>query len=283
MPSTIKVYRHGTTAGVRPNGCEIRGLRGEVQGWTVASSRSNTRFLYSVREPDLTGFGLALSLTVRDCPATDRDWFRLRQAFLKRMWRLGMVRCHWITEWQKRGVPHMHSAMWFEDPGDGRGRHRLALFVVGEWLELANTSGLFASQGGQHVAPITDEVGWLKYLAKHAARGAQHYQRAAEAIPEGWRKTGRMWGHLGPWPCEEPLEVELDALGWYRFRRLHRSYRIAQARASKDRRSVRFARRMLRCPFREVAHLRGISGWVPQAVSLRMLEVVANLGGQVTS
>ncbi|WP_425527867.1 rolling circle replication-associated protein, partial [Xylella fastidiosa] len=66
-----------------------------------------------VREDKLTGVGLALTLTVRDCPATAQEWQRMRRAWEKRMKRAGMIRVHWVTEWQRRGVPHLHCAIWF--------------------------------------------------------------------------------------------------------------------------------------------------------------------------
>jgi hypothetical protein len=282
MTSTLKVYRHGMTAGVRPQ-TQVRGIRGECQGWSLESSRSNTRFLYSVRETDLIGFGVACSLTVRDCPPTHEDWASTRRAWLKRLERMGAIRVHWLTEWQARGVPHMHAIVYFPDPGVDLDRQRLTLMTLSHWLAVSAPWG--SSQHAQHVTPVTDVVGWLKYLSKHAARGAWHYQRMAQGIPQGWTKTGRMWGHTGDWPTDEPLALDLDWSGWFKFRRLCRSYRIAQARALAHRSpgALRAARHALRCPVQKVAPFRGVSGWVPQAVTLRMVEHLAALGCEVVS
>lgn len=281
MASTLKVYPNGLTAGITPShSVTPSGLKTDVKGWSLDSSRSNTRFLYSVRSEDLTGYGLALSLTVRECPETHDDWKKCREALVKQLVRLGMTRLHWLTEWQRRGFPHMHAAVWFPDPGSDLERQRLALTILAAWLRI--TAAYRSLQRSQTVAPITDEIGWLQYLSKHAARGAAHYQRAAAGIPKGWIKTGRMWGHRGEWPTDEPIALELsDWLSWFRFRRLCRSYRLSQARQQGKRLSVRAARRMLRCTNDKVAAFRGVSGWIPRETVLAFLDYLSREGGEV--
>ena len=61
------------------------------------ATRRNTEFLMSVRTDQLTGAGVAITLTVRDCPPSAEDWHKLRRAWEKRMVRAGMVRLHWVT------------------------------------------------------------------------------------------------------------------------------------------------------------------------------------------
>lgn len=282
MASTLKVYPNGLTAGIRPTKRVAPGLRGDVKGWSLNSSRSNTHFLYSVRVPDLTGFGLALTLTVRDCPETHEDWKRAREALLAYMRRLGAIRVHWLTEWQRRKVPHLHGVAWFPDPGSDLERQRLALLIKAAWLRIS--APYRSAQQSQTVKPLTGELGWLEYLAKHAARGAAHYQRAAEGIPPGWQKTGRMWGYTGDWPIDEPIGVTIeDWPSWFRLRRLVRSYRVAKARsAGRHPREIRAIRRMLRCTDPQVAHYRGVYGWVPQVVTLAMLDWLARCGAEMT-
>ena len=97
---------------------------------------------------------------------------------------------------------------------------------------------------------MSNELGWLQYLSKHAARGAAHYQRAQGSIPSGWEgMTGRMWGHLGDFPTHEPLGLELDDCGWFRFRRIVRGWRCAPARSEKKSQSgrIKSARRRMLC------------------------------------
>lgn len=93
--------------------------------------------------------------------------------------RAGMVRLHWVTEWQRRGVPHLHCAIWFPDAYD-------TITPTRAWVEVASAYG--AGLRGQHARIIDGPVGWFQYLAKHAARGVKHYQRTADSIPEGWQK-----------------------------------------------------------------------------------------------
>lgn len=310
MP-VVKLYQNGLTGGcppARPN--QKPAPRGDCQGWSLRTSRGNTRFLYSVVSADLPVsadgrplLGLSGSLTVGDCPLTHEDWIRVRRALVKRCERRGLYRLHWLTEWQKRGVPHLHFAAWFVQPDSEYDTAILPALIKADWLQL--TAPYRSSGKGQEIKPITDEVGWLQYLSKHASRGAAHYQRAMSTIPKGWQKTGRMWGHLGDFPTREPLGLELDDAGWFRFRRIVRGWRLAQARArksfSKDlarrlldeqtrRRRIKSARRMLQCRIsvdreavRCLSRCRGVSEWIPLALGLSIAEVLARSGHAVES
>jgi len=217
------------------------------------------------------------------------------------MRRKGLYRLHWLTEWQKRGVPHLHFAAWFLQPESEYEVAILPALVKADWLQL--TAPYRSSGKGQEVKPITDEVGWLQYLSKHASRGAAHYQRAMSTIPKGWQKTGRMWGHLGDFPTREPQGLELDDRGWFKFRRIVRGWRLAQARGrksfSKDlarrcldeqtrRRRIKSARRMLQCRIsadpivlERLSRCRGVSEWIPLALGLSIAEVLARAGHAV--
>lgn len=262
MP-VMRLYPNGMSAGVPPRvNNHVRAKRGEVEGWSDSATRSNLRFLYSVSAPDLQGgTGYGVTLTVRNCPATAQDWSKVRRAFMERMRRLGMIRMHWVTEWQRRGVPHLHAAIWL--PANVPNADSL---IRGHWMDLcADLYG--AGHRGQYVLPITDTVGWFQYLSKHAARGASHYQRSALGIPEGWKKkTGRMWGHLGDWPVKERQRVEMDDAGYYAMRRIVRAWRYADARSDNDpaKRKSRMlsARRMLSNKDRVISSLRGVSEWI---------------------
>ena len=283
----LRVYRHGMTAGIPPmSNAHLRGLRGDVKGWTNAATRSNSRFLYSVDERELTDFddgplvvGLAVTLTVKDCPDTAAQWSSMRRAFFMRLQRLGLVRAHWLTEWQRRGVPHMHAAIWMRVI---KGQNDWFLQdVVDHWTAVAGQWG--AQPRGQDVHAITDSVGWFKYLSKHAVRGLSHYQRSSENIPSGWLKTGRMWGHVGDWPVGEPMRIELDNPGFYAFRRIVRGWRLAGARASQDLSRIRAARKMLRGRDRATSAVRGVSDWFPERLTLPVLTHLASMGHAVRS
>ena len=253
--------------------------RGQVEGWSEGATRRNTQFLMSIREDQLTGAGVALTLTLRDCPATAQDWTRLRRAWVERMRRAGMIRLHWVTEWQRRGVPHLHCAIWFPDCYDW-------ITPTRAWVELASAYG--AGLRGQHSRVIDGPIGWFQYLAKHASRGVKHYQRSGDNIPEGWQsKTGRVWGHIGDWPVAEPRKFHIEDHtndgdgGWFCLRRMVRSWRLADARASGDRWRIRSARSMLASNDPDLSRLRGFSEWMPEGVQLQMLANLIDRGFRV--
>lgn len=158
--------------------------------------------------------------------------------------------------------------------------------LIGTWLRLAWRYG--AGPRGQHMAPIDGPLGWLEYLSKHAARGVKHYQRNGK--PPGWDKTGRLWGHTGTWPVVEPAEVQVTREEFYRFRRLVRSWRVADARRElleapagligtqerqKARRRLVFARGMLRSPDVDLSRVRGVSEWIPEDLGMALLLIAS--------
>jgi hypothetical protein len=274
--SAISAYQNGCTA-YTPNGgvsMHERAKRSTVQGWTKESVRRHTKFLYSVDTEGLSGFGYAPTLTMRDCPADSRAFHSLRTNWIRRIERMGSTRIHWVIEWQRRGVPHMHAAVYFDRELSAVERFSL----LTHWTELAADYG--ASYGAQHVAAIDGPAGWLQYLSKHAARGAAHYQRQGK--PAGWESTGRLWGHTGPWPVEEALTFDVPREAFFQFRRLVRQWRIADARAEEDidtrRRRIRSARRMLASGDRTMSEVRGISEWISQDQLVQFLAVLAAQG-----
>lgn len=272
MP-VLTLYRHGGTGGCPPsNSVQVKHERGDCSGWSDKSTRSNRLFLYSVDERQLQDSGWALSLTLRDCPDSSDDWHRIRNAFIRRLRRLGMVRLHWLTEWQRRGCPHLHAAVWFA-PGVHPGA------ILSAWLGVAGAFG--AQPQSQHVTPISDAVGWFQYLSKHAVRGLKHYQRSASSIPAGWQKTGRMWGRWGSWATVEGIRISVDLPGYHRYRRIVRSWRIADARASGCPRRIRSARRMLHCTRPGLSAVRGVAEWLGIEDQLNILDCLASLGHSV--
>jgi len=284
MP-TVSVYRHGSTCGAG-NPDAVPPMRSEVIGWSSSAIRRNLKFLYSVDETALTGDGLALTLTVKDCPPDPDAWRRMREAWFKRQRDRGMVRCHWVTEWQRRGVPHLHLAIWF--PSDASPVPPWVL--IGDWIDLAKPYG--AKVRGQHAVEIYDVLGWNQYVSKHAARGLHHYQRSPENVPKTWQTgTGRMWGNLGEWTLQEPLRVDLSQSAFWAYRRMVRGWRKADARAAaakggvrKDaNRRIRSARGMLRCPVQELSRVRGVSEWIGEGLNLRMLEGLRQAGHELLS
>lgn len=277
MPK-ISVLPNGLTAGVPPGkNNHQRGIRDSVGGWSYASIRSNTRFLYSIEEPGLSGFGVSITLTVRDCPNTHKDWVSGRRKFFKRMERLGLIRSHWLTEWQRRCVPHLHGALWLPEPSCWPTLHQA---IVDAWLSCMASYGPL--KWSQYVSPMTNAVGWFQYVSKHAARGLNHYQRNPAMIPPGWQgKTGRMWGYTGEWPRREAIGLEMSMSAYHRFRRLVRSWRLANSRQSGSRRRIVQARAMLKCRDRNLSPVRGVSEWICTDDVLRFVEIIAAEGYEV--
>lgn len=268
----VTVYQHGQSSGTAPmRNDHVRAKRDEVMGWSDKTARSNTRFLQSIPLESLTGTGYAFTLTLRDCPVSHADWHRLVKAYIMRLKRMGMVRLHWVTEWQKRGVPHLHGVVYFPEDAGING-----LQIIHHWCNVA--SFFVAAEWAQNVKPISNSLGWLQYLAKHAARGAKHYQRSSESIPAGWRKTGRMWGKWGDWHISEPMKFHISRQANFYYRRLVRSYRISAARADGNPKSIMYARRMLKCNLRNLSEVRGTSGWVPESVTIQLIHHLANSG-----
>lgn len=265
---TLRLYRHGVTMATVRETSPVPPPRTEVRGWSLSATRRNVAFLRSVDErrlhvPFVRGY--AVTLTVRDCPPAAADWTRLRNAYFWRLRRAGLVRIHWVTEWQRRGIPHLHAAVWM--PEDRAGD------LLTAWLQVAAPYG--AGPLGQHLSPITDLVGWLQYVAKHAARGVAHYQRAADGIPPAWRnRTGRIWGYGGDWPRVPPAELDLTDAAFWRLRRLIRSRELAAARRrppSQRAGAILQARGMLRCPDRNLSAVRGLSKWCPEDLTMRLV------------
>ena len=254
-----------------------------------------------VDERRLTGIGFAVTLTVKTCPPNHEDWKRLREAYFVRLRRLGMIRAHWLTEWQRRGVPHLHAAVWFpqEVIDQYASPEAFGRVLVLHWSQLAGDA-YNALPGGQHVTLIWDVVEWNQYVSKHAARGLSHYQRNPANIPEGWRQigTGRMWGYLAsrakPWPLVEPSSVDLPMRAFWALRRVVRAYRKADARvalvsardpkaAKVARRRISSARGMLKAHDPLLSRVRGVSEWLPQGDQLRVLALLADQGHEITA
>lgn len=274
------------TCGVAPlKNSHQRALRGEVEGWSDGATRRNTRFLYSIREQELDGLGFAVTLTVRDCPDSAQEWHRLRRSWIKRMERLGMSRLHWVTEWQRRGVPHLHCALWFSPAAvRDHGDIQLYMATITAWVKLTGETYGSALKS-QHVREIDGVVGWFQYLSKHAARGVKHYQRSSQNLPVAWKtKTGRMWGHSGDWPVREAIKINLQGSegdgGFYAFRRLVRSWRVADARGDAYR--SRTAKSLLRCPQEPLSRVRGLSEWIGEELQNAFLANLATRGFSVT-
>ncbi len=260
----MKVYPDGVTCGCSPSNFKRNlPLQSEPDGWSKGVSRRNKTFLYSVDTERVDGIGYAFTLTLKDCPPTSKEFHRILKNFTLRLRRSGFTRMHWVIEWQRRGVPHIHGITYFKTPPKTG--------LITHWLKVSKAYG--SQFQSQYVLEINDPIGWKKYLAKHGARGVDHYQRSNLKKPKSWDKAGKMWGHLGNWPTQE-IALEIDSQSFYTFRRLTRSWRKSNARKERNRFRIKSSRRMLKCNARSLASVRGISEWIPREISLAMLRYI---------
>ena len=252
-----------------------RNERGKTQGWTDRAVRSNRDFLGSVPIDSLQDGNPAYSftLTLKDCPDTAADFHELRRSVIKRLERKGMYRYHWVMEWQARGVSHLHGCYWLNDY-TYTPRH-----LIDAWCQIAKQYG--PAPWAQHIAPITNALGWLKYLAKHAARGKDNYQRHNTNAPAGWREsTGRVWGKGGDWIQIEPIPIEnLKKRSIWALRRSQRRLAESQARRSQNWKWLVAARNSLKHPDKGISQVKGITTWLPLEHSLVLVDYYADRDG----
>jgi hypothetical protein len=253
--------------------------RSTVKGWSAEAASRHVAFLRSIDHSQMTSMAVySFTLTLRNTPTTAEEWSQLRASWLEACRRRGVQAYHWVTEWQQRGTPHLHGALAFDHELKPAERYEL----LKSWVDLAKPYGALLI--AQDLGRTMDADAWAQYVAKHSARSARHYQRAG--MPPGWVSSGRLWGSSrGGWPrASEAYRVPLDA--FHQYRRLLRSWRIADARSEKlpelRARRIRGARRMLRNPNRWQGRFRGVSEWAPAAVSSRLLDWLAAEGYDIT-
>lgn len=270
----------------------MAGKRGLTTGWSKTATRNNIKFLRSVDERSLTGDGYAVTLTIKDCPASSEEWSKVRANLVKRLQRMGMIRLHWVTEWQRRGVPHLHLVVYMPPVeywapwriitnkfGQSTLEKSAAYEIIEAWLQCTHHWG--SSKPAQDVKPIADAVGWFQYVAKHASRGEQHYQRSDKAIPAGWKKTGRVWGKSGDWKTQEPMHLNIEDSAFYRYRRIIRKLRCARKSVNGDWRQLKLARGMLKCSDLALSRVRGTSEWTNLETNLLIADYLRMSGFKI--
>lgn len=270
--ANLKVYPSGLTTYQPNNHPRNPPPRGLCKGWTKSATRRLVRFLYSVNATEISGLH-SFSLTVRTCPSSSTSWSTMRANFFRRMHRLGATNVFWLTEWQRRGVPHLHGIIVLPE---GLSR----LLVIQEWV--AATGDIAVRASAQDCKPIYDDIGWMEYLGKHSAKGVTNYQRSNSNIPKGWRgKTGRMWGKRGKWPTRPPIDFQFTERIFFKLRRLIRNRALSLARTRTDpgkNKSISYARRMLKSSDRNVSTVRGLSVFADIELALEFCDYLSTQG-----
>lgn len=260
----VIVYPGGSTASFPSGSSHTRAKRGVVNGWTPEAARRLLKFLWSVDADALTGTGYAVTVTMGGMPETADDWARARKALYDWMRARGIERWQWLTEWTAQQRPHMHMCVY----SDGFDERELAL----AWIEICRREGWPAEWKGQHVERVYDSTGWLKYVAKHSARGVDHYQR--ETPPDGWEVTGRLWGKGGDWPVHEPYIVDLTAGQTFQYMGHFKSWQAERMRAEGVEAEIIEQYLSREAVPRNGGVLRGLSGWIPAVESAKLLLLV---------
>lgn len=265
MAKIITIQKNGVKAGISSTCSKNRKPpeKTKLAGWSTSSIRRNNDFLRTVNYNSLDHLqGFAFTGTVKTCPPDSDLWHKALKAFWKRLNRNGVVLIHWVIEWQRRGVPHVHCSLFFDNPP-----FDIQRTIIQHWLDVTKLWG--SGSSAQHITPITDSLGWAQYTAKHAQRGLFHYQRSPENMPTEWQsKTGRMWGKWGEWPILEPIKLEATTPAFYMMRRIIRNWRIADARKANNLKRISSARKMLTCHDRNLSSVRGFSEWIPENVMI---------------
>lgn len=271
----LKVYPHGMTGGLTSLPPHTHGPKTKCSGWSRSSLRSLIRFLYSVNiSAHQTGVH-SYTLTVRNCPPSSDDWKRLRESFFRALLRHHVRSIFWLTEWQARGVPHLHGIVVLPEVGFN------SASFLSTWLRVAER--FEPSHLCQTVRHIYDVDGWSKYLAKHSARGLHNYQRSRANIPKLWmEQTGRMWGRRGPWEIVEPMEFGCSPQAFFELRRMLRNRAVADARQrallNGSWRSVSCCRSSLRCGDKTFSRVRGLSHFCDLETTMTILDFLSSSG-----
>lgn len=276
-------------------------IRTKNKGWTKHAALRNRAFLWSVVPEQLSGFGFSITHTVRHCdsPQIWQKWIKRYIDIVRKRWPL--TRYHIVTEWQRRGMPHLHGTLYFHgrpeaDADAVRGAptgsgpngsiiegidipSELALIRI--WLKITEEGQ--SARVSQDVKPISteDATHWLQYLAKHAVRGVSNYQRSAENIPAKWKgETGRVWRKGGDWPIETPLKAHgLSKSDEYQYRRIFCRYLASLPPSMRIKRSERanvrlFWSKWLKCNDTARSHLRAPSSFIRIEDQIRIIHSI---------
>lgn len=272
----LRVHPNGATLSVPGPGRTANdggATRGNIVGWSRGSARRNIAFLWAVLVPDLPDEGWSITLTMGGRPETADEWHSARRSVIKSMQRAGATHIHWVTEWTAAGRPHLHMAVY--------GPREVAARALVSWLSICDKRGWPANDRSQHIVRIHDHLGWLQYVAKHTSRGVDHYQR--QGAPDGWTRTGRLWGHTGDWPISEPEEFDLTPSDFVRLRRLLIGYTRAKMRASGAPNSARrrVGQAMRRAMDVQQSTTLGVGYWIPWQITYRFLTTEVLGGGSL--
>jgi hypothetical protein len=155
-------------------------VRGQIVGFTAQAAARMKRFILENAVP--FAFTFAFTFTVRRADLSEDAWRGMMKAMNMRMTRMG-VAAVWRIELQRRGVPHLHVALWL--PLDYRGTREDAIDEITEaWLEITGEKNdAAAREHAVHWKAILSP-GWAVYMALHDGKKKEGQL--------GWQ--GKQWG-----------------------------------------------------------------------------------------
>ncbi len=231
------IFEHLNKTGTVPKAAK----RGETQGWNPAVSRRMTQWLYSVGIPHLTGSGYSFTFTIKDCPPIAQDWAKLVKALAMRFKRRGVVRYHWLTEWQSRGVPHLHG--WFK---------YLSKHAVRGVQHYQRNSDNMPKEWKGHTGRMWGKGGdWGVQKPMRFDLDDKSYCRFRRIV-RAWRKSKARCEH-------EAIMSELL-----------RTYQVDAYRLQQSKRNIIRARSLLKSHDRKVANVRGVNEFFGLDESIRI-------------
>lgn len=211
----------------RPRYNRNQKTRGVTNGWSAGVQRRFSKALGNLDLPAFMNLGLAvysMTLTIRDCPYSSESWGLLRKKFMEKLEHEGMLACVHVTEWQIRGVPHLHMVGVFDSVIEYNK-------IINWWCGIARTYS--PRPAGQHIRTVWDLAGIMGYFRSHMNKSGKSMQRDTKLIPKGWESTGRMWGFRGGcvFGQEKNMHIAFDD-SYFAARRLLAQLAYAQIRAA---------------------------------------------------
>lgn len=164
------------------------GIRGEVNSFSRGSRKRISRLVGCIGK----GASLPLLVTLTYPAEFSRspvEWARHLEAWVKRLRReYGDVCVIWRREFQVRGAPHFHLAIW--------GAPWLpAGWVARSWYEVVGSGDERHKEAGTRVEYPRTRTRWLLYLVKELGKEVQATARGALAFLGV--SMGRSWGVWG--------------------------------------------------------------------------------------
>ena len=192
----------------------VGGTRGKIKGMSGKSRRTFMERLMGLDWETMIGEGKRRSgkarsvfttLTYPSAYAPDRKvWKRDLQVFIQRLYREygevleGLI---WKFEFQKRGAPHFHSLVGFNEQID---LNALRVWVSLAWYEVVGSLDEKHLRAGTNVRGVYGPIDRLmRYMAKYMGKR----EKATE-------ETGRVWGRRGALPQVVLAWCRMDRGDW---------------------------------------------------------------------